>query len=176
AVGALVFWKRPEDRAAAQFFLLCIVTAGAYMGGYHWARISTQPALILTFMVCAVLLPALRLHFYLLFPRPQELVVRWPHRTLLAIYGPPSLFLVALAFSYAQLRGVVRAGFTEEVLARGGALPEEALAGAWSVLRSLVAVYIWLAALWYLASVTCLAHSYRSARGLAERNQVKWIL
>src|SRR5262245_48799795 len=46
-VGALVFWKRPEDRSAAQFFLLCIFTFGAFMGGYHWSRIVTQPALLL---------------------------------------------------------------------------------------------------------------------------------
>src|ERR1700677_237160 len=32
-VGALVLWKRPTDTAAAQFFLLCVVTLGAYMGG-----------------------------------------------------------------------------------------------------------------------------------------------
>ena len=52
-VGALVFWKRPDDRSAAQFFLLCIVSLGAYMGGYHWSRIVTQPVLLLVFMVCA---------------------------------------------------------------------------------------------------------------------------
>src|SRR5262245_14844848 len=34
SVGALVLWKRPADNAAAQFFLLCIVTLGAFMGGY----------------------------------------------------------------------------------------------------------------------------------------------
>src|SRR5262249_13052682 len=45
-VGALVLWKRPNDNAAAQFFLLCIVTLGAYMGGYHWPYIATEPVLI----------------------------------------------------------------------------------------------------------------------------------
>ena len=43
-VGAIVFWKRPEDHSAAQFFVLCLVTIGAYMGGYHWLYIVTQPA------------------------------------------------------------------------------------------------------------------------------------
>ena len=37
-VGALVFWKRPADRTASHFFLLCIVAVGAFMGGYHWAE------------------------------------------------------------------------------------------------------------------------------------------
>jgi hypothetical protein len=36
AVGARVFWKRPADDSARLFFFLCIVTVGAYMGGYHW--------------------------------------------------------------------------------------------------------------------------------------------
>src|SRR5262249_16237044 len=35
AVGVLVFWKRPEDAAARQFFLLCLLSCCAYMGGYH---------------------------------------------------------------------------------------------------------------------------------------------
>src|SRR5262249_10183595 len=64
-VGALVFWKRTEDRSAAQFFRLCIVSFGAYVGGYHWWRIVTQPVLLFIFMTCAILLPAVSLHFYL---------------------------------------------------------------------------------------------------------------
>src|SRR5262249_51605810 len=36
--------------------------------------------------------------------------------------------------------------------------------------------YFGVAALWYLASVVCLLHSYRTAPGITELNQVKWIL
>src|SRR5262249_13493191 len=46
AVGAIVLWKRPADRSAAQFFCLCLVSAVAFMGGYHWVRIATQPVLL----------------------------------------------------------------------------------------------------------------------------------
>src|SRR5207237_383147 len=53
-VGALVYWKRPGDASAAQFYLLCVVTLCAYMGGYHWSHITPQPLLLLVFMVCAV--------------------------------------------------------------------------------------------------------------------------
>src|SRR6516162_6663322 len=66
-VGALVFWKRPTDTAATLFFLLCIVTVGGYMGGYHWIYIATQPELMLIFMICAVMVPVFSLHFYLIF-------------------------------------------------------------------------------------------------------------
>ena len=73
-VGALVFWKRPTDGSATQFYVLCIVTLGAYMGGYHWSHIAGQPLLILVFMACSVALPAVVLHFYMIFPRPKQLV------------------------------------------------------------------------------------------------------
>ena len=38
-IGARVFWKRPNDDSARLFFVLCIVTVGAFMGGYHWTEI-----------------------------------------------------------------------------------------------------------------------------------------
>jgi transcriptional regulator with GAF, ATPase, and Fis domain len=164
-VGALVFWKRPEDNAAAQFFLLSIVAVGAYMGGYHWARIATQPALLLVFMVCGVLLPAVSLHFYLLFPKPRGFLLRYPLRTLLVLYGPPLAFLAALAVNYLRVRGLVRGGS-----------PDVEVVAAWVRLRTLIAAYFLVAALWYLASIACLLHSYRAAADATERNQVKWIL
>ncbi|HEV3257575.1 MAG TPA: sigma 54-interacting transcriptional regulator [Gemmataceae bacterium] len=164
-VGALVFWKRPNDRSAAQFFVLCLVTVGAYMGGYHWARIAVQPVLVLVFMVCAVLLPAVSLHFYLVFPRPKEFLERYPRRTLLAIYSPPLVFLVALGYGYLRLRWL-----------RTGGFPEADVAEAWVGFRTLILVYLWMAALWYIACVVGLLHSYGAARDATERNQVKWIL
>lgn len=161
-IGALVFWKRPTDPSAAQFFVLCIVTLGAYMGGYHWARIATQPVLLVVFMVCGVLLPAVSLHFYLVFPRPKAFYREYPRRTLAIIYGPPLVFLAALAASYFHARFV--------------GLSHEHFAGAWFVLRTLVEIYLGLAALWYLASVVALVHSFHTAANITERNQVKWIM
>jgi DNA-binding NtrC family response regulator len=167
-VGALVFWKRPGDRSAAQFFWLCIVTFGAYLGGYHWSRIVTQPALLLVFMVCGILMPAVSLHFYLVFPRPKEFLQRHPHRTLLAIYGPPLLFLLVLLSGYLRVRWLSRAH-----LQPGGSTALNVVLG--EILVEIL-VYFAVAALWYLASVVCLVHSYRTAQDATERNQVKWIL
>jgi transcriptional regulator with GAF, ATPase, and Fis domain len=163
-VGAIVFWKRPEDRSAAQFFLFCLVSFGAYMGGYHWFRIVTQPTLIVLFMVCSVLLPAVSLHFYLVFPRPKLLLDRAPRRVLGALYGPPVFFLLLLLSGYFRIRWHYQMGDRLGVRL----LLDEMLFEIYC--------YFGVAALWYLASVVCLVHSYRSAVGATERNQVKWIL
>ena len=71
-VGARVFWKRPNDDSARLFFVLCIVTVGAFMGGYHWTEIVFQPALIYLFALFAVFVPVVNLHFYLVFPASQS--------------------------------------------------------------------------------------------------------
>ena len=63
-----------------------------------------------------VLLPPVSLHFYLAFPRPKPFFVRRPWTTLLALYGPPVLFL-ALA---AHMRGATVTG--EIVDSDGGRL------------------------------------------------------
>ncbi len=166
-VGAIVFWKRPEDRSAAQFFRLCIVSLGAYLGGYHWARIVTQPVLLVIFIGCAMMLPPVSLHFYLLFPRPKSLLERQPRWTLLAIYGPPVAFLLLLLSGYARVRWLAAA-------------PTEVNSEAMRLLLSemLVEIYCYfgIAALLHLASIVCLVHSFRSTVDATERNQVKWIL
>ncbi len=164
-VGAIVFWKRPEDRSATQFFLFCLVSFGAYMGGYHWSRIVTQPALILVFMICSVLLPAVSLHFYLVFPRPKAVLDRAPRRVLLALYGPPVFFLLLLISNYYRVRWLYYQSDSPDAVRH---LLDEMLFEIYC--------YFGVAALWYLASVVCLLHSYRAAVGATERNQVKWIL
>jgi transcriptional regulator with GAF, ATPase, and Fis domain len=175
AVGAIVFWKRPEDRSAAQFFWLCIVSFGAYMGGFHWSRIVTQPVLILGFMVCVVLLPAVTLHFYLVFPRAKSLLMRCPRSVMLVVYGPAVVFLILLLTGYMNARLLDEGGIG--LFARIQTSP-----GTASNVRVLelmlleIYAYIAIAALWYLLSVACLVHSFRTAVTPVERNQVKWIL
>ncbi len=175
AVGAIVLWKRPEDRSAAQFFWLCIVSFGAYMGGYHWSRIVTQPVLILGFMVCVVLLPAVTLHFYLVFPRAKSLLSRYPLSVMLVVYGPAVVFLVLLLASYMYARLLDEGG----IGLFAGIQTSPGTASNVRVLELMlleIYAYIAIAALWYLLSVVCLVHSFRTAVTPVERNQVKWIL
>jgi transcriptional regulator with GAF, ATPase, and Fis domain len=162
-VGAFVFWKRPEDHSASQFFVLCLVTIGAFMGGYNWLYIATNPLLLVVFMACAVLLPAVSLHFYLLFPRPKEFLLRRPRQVLAVIYGLPGLFLAVMLACYLS----VRVFYQENQIGPASGL---------ELLKTVVWVYFPLAALWYVLSVVSLVESYRRAADVTERNQVKWIL
>jgi transcriptional regulator with GAF, ATPase, and Fis domain len=185
-VGAIVFWQRPEDRSAAQFFWLVIVSFGAYLGGYHWWRIVTQPVLLLLFMVCGLLLPAVTLHFYLVFPRPKAFFERNPRTVLLAVYGPPVGFLLLLLSGYLRVQWLQASGHVAGVaggLTSGLGDGLDRTAGGDAGVRLLLVeilyeifLYFGVAALWYLASVASLVHSYGTAANDTERNQVKWIL
>src|SRR5207245_7640816 len=100
------------------------------MGGYHWARIAAQPVLLVVFMVCGVLLPAVSLQFYLVFPRPKKFFQNKPRLWLAAIYGPPLAFLVALVIGYLRVRWLTHGGSWEEI------------GRAWEILRLEVLSYM----------------------------------
>jgi transcriptional regulator with GAF, ATPase, and Fis domain len=165
AVAAFVFWKRPGDRPTRQFFVLTVVFITAFMAGYHWSRIVTHPSLLLGFIVSAVLLPAVSLHFYLLFPRPKRALEARPFLTLGLTYGPAVLFAAAITAGYVMVH----------VLDEAEA-PAANVQAALDLLRRVIFAYFAVAAALYLAGVVCLTHSYRSARDVVERNQVRWIL
>ncbi len=181
-VGAIVFWKRPEDEPAAQFFLLCLITLGAFMGGYHWSRIVTQPVLIAVFMACAVLLPPVTLHFYLIFPRAKTFFVSHRLTALVAIYGLPVVFLALFLKGYLQIRWLDQGSEFNLLQSIEGALRDSRTDPSGSVrlllLELLYEIYFYfvVAAMLYLCSIASLVHSYRVAANEVERNQVKWIL
>jgi transcriptional regulator with GAF, ATPase, and Fis domain len=181
-VGALVHWKRPEDGPSGLFFLLCLVTLGAFMGGYHWSRIVTQSVLIAVFMACAVLLPAVTLHFYLIFPRAKTFIEGRRWLVLLVIYGPPLLFLMLFVWGYLLVRWLDQGGATGPLGNVVGALqdanddPSTKVKFQLLLLLYQIYFYFGIAALWYLGSIASLLHSFVTARNAIERNQVKWIL
>lgn len=163
-VAAFVWWNRPHDRASRLFFLMTLTVVAAFIGGYHWSRIATQPVLLLVYMISAVLLPAVSLHFYQIFPRPKPWFESHPIRSLSLTYGPSVLFLLALLIGYGWVRSLNRAG-----------APSMAVDAALDATVRLIYAYLAVAAALYLASVLCLAHSYRRATDGVERNQVRWI-
>ncbi len=164
-VGALVFWLRPDDRSAGPFFGLTIVAVGAYLGGYHWWQIATQPLLLSLFVLSGLLLPAVTLHFYQVFPRPKSWLERFPRPTLAAVYGVPLALALSILVGYFWIR----------VLVRGGA-SAESVQHAMNWVRIAIFISLAAAAIWFTAGVGCLVHGFYRATEAVERSQVKWIL
>ncbi|HEY6065465.1 MAG TPA: GAF domain-containing protein, partial [Thermoanaerobaculia bacterium] len=73
-IGFFVFNRRPDDRAARIFFLLCVLFLLFFVcrlrpASYWWIDLFVQN----TGTVSLFLLPAVFLHFFLIFPRPKRL-------------------------------------------------------------------------------------------------------
>ena len=165
AIGARVFWKRPDDDSAQLFFAVCIVTVGAFMGGYHWTEIVTEPLLIYPFALFAVFVPVVNLHFFLVFPRANPILAAAPAvglgRTLRDSDGLPAGALGK------HVRGPLAGAATRTTRRR----PPRFRSCAGSP---------WAISPWRCFSsglcILCLVYSYRNAGTRAERNQVQWIL
>ena len=164
-ISAFVYWKRPGDRPARQFFVMTAVFIAAFMGGYHWWRLVYAPPLLLGFILSAVFLPAVSLHFYLLFPRTKPILERHAGRILGLSYGTAAAFALAIISGYMAVLA----------LHRGGA-PAGAVRAVLTLVRWSVFAYLSVALIMYLGIVLCLIHSYRTARDRVERDQVRWIL
>jgi transcriptional regulator with GAF, ATPase, and Fis domain len=161
AVGARVFWRRPGDASARLFFWLCVVTVGAFMGGYHWSQIVVHRPLIFGFAGFAVFVPVVSLHFYLVFPRFNPLYAGHRRPILWLLYGIPGLWLVALWAGMAWSSWDPDTRHVELALL---------------LLRNLALAYVGLAVAIFVLCSVCLVESYRRAANRAERNQVQWIL
>jgi transcriptional regulator with GAF, ATPase, and Fis domain len=160
-VGARVYWKRPRDDSARLFFWLCVVTVGAFMGGYHWSQIVVHRPLIFAFAAFAVFVPILSLHFYLVFPRPIPFFDAHRRRVLQILYGVPAACLAGLWASMAWSTWD----------------PDRAdVVAALFVLRNLALGYVALAVAIFVLCLGCLVYSFRTVPTRAERNQVKYIL
>ena len=69
------------------------VTVGAYMGGYHWTEIVLRPGLIYPFAFFALAVPAVNLHFFLVFPRKNPVLLAHRRPVLSALYGVPAAII-----------------------------------------------------------------------------------
>ncbi|MBI1313245.1 AAA domain-containing protein [bacterium] len=167
-ISAFSAWHRPFDRSARLFFGMCGVAMGGFIGGFHWWVISSNPLLNVPFVVCAVLVPAVSLHFFLSYPRPLPPLDRAPQQTVLALYLVPSisalvmigLFVVAWALS----GGEMTAGTVAAV--------------EWCLrtLRACIYLYLSFAAVCYFAMLVALTSEYLATSSVSERNQMKWML
>lgn len=167
-VALALFWRTPDEAAPRQFLLLATVSLMAYLGGYHWNRIASTPALLIPFVTAAVFLPAINLHFNLIFPRAPLWFDRNPTWIAMGIYLPPALYLITFFGEYWQLRGL-------ELVARDQndiQYVEESLLR----LNLGIRVYLAVAFAYFLAGLAVLVFGLIHAKNAMERNQTKWIL
>jgi transcriptional regulator with GAF, ATPase, and Fis domain len=165
ALGARVFWKRPRDDSALLFFALCMATVGAYMGGYHWTEIVFEPWLIYPFVAFAVLVPVVNLHFALVFPRPNPILLLHRRVVLATIYGLASLNVLTLWISMRWSSWV------------GQHRPVEEAEAALLLVKTLAYFSIGLAVVFFALFFACLLQNFfRRTRTSGERNQVRWVL
>jgi transcriptional regulator with GAF, ATPase, and Fis domain len=157
-IGAIVYWNRPKDETSIRFYILCLVTLCAYMGGYHWTQIVTNPTLAIIFMISGMLLPVVSLHFYLVFPHPKPWLVQYPKRMLAAIYVIPLLNMLSMIVYYLYLTEYAEHD---------------------SPLRNYLPFTIYasfgIAAVWYLFCMATLWYSRRTFKDEMELKQIRSI-
>jgi serine phosphatase RsbU (regulator of sigma subunit) len=145
AIGFLVYAKSANDRPARLFFLLCLCFAVYFMTdlehpAYDWSDMLRRNG----GAFARFLLPAIFLHFFLVFPERKQFMVRRPYLSL-AIYLMPLLFYAD--FTHAQFHGMRAAQI--------GAV-------TWMILG-----------LYYLAGLVVLMNSYFSYRDPLLRERVR---
>jgi transcriptional regulator with GAF, ATPase, and Fis domain len=165
SVGALAFWARPFDRQARVFFAMCTVSLGGFVGGYHWWMISSTLWLTIPFIVCAMLVPVVTLHFFMVYPEPKPPLAGHPYRAVLAIYAIPVLWTVALV-------GLASSG--SWMFARGA--DARRVESVMEILNEGIYVYLGIAAAYFMATLVALANSFFTTRNPILHSQVKWIL
>ncbi|MFT5323461.1 MAG: transcriptional regulator with GAF, ATPase, and Fis domain [Planctomycetaceae bacterium] len=167
AISALAAWHRPFDHTARLFFAMCAVAMAAFIGGFHWWVIASSPLLNLPFLVCALLTPAVSVHFFLCYPRPLGPMEHHPRRTIAAIYTAPIISAVVMT-------GLLVAAwsFTHEDMSI-----ERVQDVAWclATLREAIYVYLAFAALCFCVMLVALATEFLTAATPSERNQIKWM-
>ena len=149
-----MFWKRPDDDSAQLFFAVCIVTVGAFMGGYHWTEIVTEPLLIYPFALFAVFVPVVNLHFFLVFPRANPISQKHRRWVLGGLYGIPTAYLLALWGSMYAARW----------LALNQDDPQTAAA-----FQRVAAAWRWAISLWRCSSSGCAFSAWSSATATPAR-------
>ncbi len=177
ALSGLAFWKRPYDRPVRVYFALCAVTSVAYVGGNHWWVLAGSLWFMVPFAICGMLLPAVLLHFFMVYPSPKHVLRRWPQLMLTAIYGVPALFaslIIVIMGASTWLSSQPALGNPLNQLAQE--LQGSAAASLMPGLRHAIYLYLAVAAAYFGLSIIALVDSFRSTRNPLERSQVKWIL
>ncbi len=173
AIGAFAYWMRPFDRTTRIFFVMGIITLVAFIGGYNWWIIAGTLALNIPFVLAAVLVPAITLHFFITYPRSIPWLAQYPIGLLRAIYSVPvaTCTLILACLIYLRLTSHISDGSVELANQDYSPLVFQVV----SVLRWAVYSYISVAGIYYLMTLGALLNNYFKSQNPYERNQLKWI-
>ncbi len=165
AIGAAVYWNRPFDRASQLFYCLCLVTLGAFLGSNHWWIVAASFWLTAPCVACALLLPAVCLHFFLVFPRTWLPLVWRPRTSLTLIYGLPIAGMLGLL-------GLVAVCSWPSLFHPNVETTRQLLdAIRLGIYGSLVG-----GAIYFVITMARVLSSYRSSRNPVEQIQLQWLL
>lgn len=167
-LGGVSLWNRPLDRSLQIFFAMCIVTLGAFVGGFHWWIIAGSPILNIPFITCAALVPAVTLHFFLGFPRRSRFLTNSPILAPAMIYVPAIISICALSSIYLATWSMNGTSVSDRRI--------QDVAELLSLLRNTIVVCIAVAAVYFTITIVVLVHGFLTTRNPIERSQVKWIV
>ncbi len=168
AISVLAVWHRPFDRPARLFFMMCALTLVAFVGGVQWWITAANLWLNLPFAACAILLPAVTLHFFMTYPRPRVGVSRHRIPSLLGIYAIPLLTAMFVAGM------LIRLWWLNDVPA-SATTPVEKIFEGFLLLRQVIYAYILYAGLCFGVMLAALAHGFFTMRDPIERSQIRLI-
>ncbi|MFO1096209.1 MAG: sigma 54-interacting transcriptional regulator [Planctomycetaceae bacterium] len=172
-LAGLAYWRRPSDRPLQVFFALCAVTVVAYVGGNHWWVLAGSLWFTIPFAVMAILLPAVLLHFFLVYPVPKRFLFAWPRLTLLGVYGVPATFAIGAVVLIVAGDWLSRVFIGPAITATFAGMSVDEFM---PLLRNAIYVYLMIAAGYFVFAIVALVDSFWSTRNPLERAQVRWIL
>lgn len=165
SVGVVAYWHRPFDEPARLFLAMCIVTMGAFVPGFHWWVVAGSQWLCIPFVVLAVMVPPVTLHFFLVYPHRKTLLSQHPTLTGVLLYSLPACAIVAM------LAAVVRAYWLN-----GNPDAGPQVVSALLILWHAIYSYLAISGAFFLLILAALIRAFFTTRNPIERHQVKWIL
>jgi transcriptional regulator with GAF, ATPase, and Fis domain len=171
SVGAVAFWNRPFDDSARRFFAMSISTLGAFVGGFHWTTVAGSFWLTIPFAVSGILLPAVTLHFFMVYPRPKPPISHWPRIVTCLVYAIPAVVIV----SFIAIEMLVW-GLSWAYIGSSESPPTQFLRSCFSYLMHGVYLYLGVATLYFVLTLAALSYSVVTTRNPIELSQVRWIL
>ncbi|MDA0831665.1 MAG: sigma 54-interacting transcriptional regulator [Planctomycetota bacterium] len=168
SLAGLAYWHRPFDNASRMFFLMTLVTMGAFVGGFHWWVIASNFWLNFPFVACAALVPVLLLNFFLIYPRSDSSMPRWLSATTRLIYVPAAVAIIFFVMTLWELQS--------ESSAVTAVASTQRMTQSIVQLQHGINAYLCLSATYFVWTVFQLIRSYVSSRNPLEQRQLWWML